>query len=245
MILNLSIIPSINISGKVNNSIFMNEKQTNCLWYGRLRFMEGNLTDAISFYRQSYEKAKNQKNRKIVHSSFQNLIHTSLQKCDKSRVREYVQEYQRLFQDETLNDMMEEFNLRLEIARQNINNNKISKVILDEYKKIHPLLSRERQAFFDVNILRMMFNNQMNFDLIMNHIYDNIDDYFALNMPERYFTLKEINIPLSEVQFPHCHKYALIHNQINEYMMKYALKEINEYLYKLKDFEVHERCRIE
>ena len=73
--------------------------------YGRLRYMEGNLIDAISFYRQSYEIAKTQKYREMIHSSFQNLIHTSLQKGDKSRVIEYVQEYQTLFQDKTLNDM--------------------------------------------------------------------------------------------------------------------------------------------
>ena len=140
--------------------------------YGRLRFMEGNLTDAISFYRQSYEIAKTQKNRDIIHSSFQNLIHTSLQKGDKQKAMHYFQEYEALITDETLNDMKEELNLRLEIARQNKNSDEISKVIVDGYQEIRPLLSNQRQIIFDVSILRMMFNNKMNFELVMNRIYD-------------------------------------------------------------------------
>lgn len=213
--------------------------------YGRLRFMEGNLTDAISFYRQSYEIAKTLKNREIIHTSVQNLIHTSLQKGDKQKAIQYFQEYETLFQDKTLNDMIEEFNLRLEISRQNKNNYEISKVILDGYKKIYPLLSKERQIIFDIKILRMMFNNKMNFDLVMNRINDNIDKYFTLKMPEKYFALKEINIPLREIQFPHCHKYAIVHNRINEYMTKNALKDIEIYINELKDYEVHQRCRME
>lgn len=213
--------------------------------YGRLRFMEGNLTDAISFYRQSYEIAKNQKNREIIHSSFQNLIHTSLQKGDKQKAIQYFQEYETLIQDKTLNDMKEEFNLRLEISRQYKNNNEISKVIVDGYKEIHPLLSKERQTIFDISILRMMFSNKMNFDLVMDRINDNIDKYFKLKMPEKYFALKEINIPCREIQFPHCHKYATVHNRINEYMTKNALKDIEAYIKELKDYEVNQRCRME
>lgn len=213
--------------------------------YGRLRFMEGNLTDAISFYRQSYEIAKTLKDREIIHTSVQNLINSSLQKGDKQKAIQYFQEYETLFQDKTLNDMIEEFNLRLEISRQNKNNYEISKVILDGYKKIYPLLSKERQIIFDIKILRMMFNNKMNFDLVMNRINDNIDKYFTLKMPEKYFALKEINIPLREIQFPHCHKYAIVHNRINEYMTKNALKDIEIYINELKDYEVHQRCRME
>lgn len=213
--------------------------------YGRLRFMEGNLTDAISFYRQSYEIAKTQKNREIIHSSFQNLIHTSLQKGDKQKAMHYFQEYEALFTDKTLNDLKEELNLRLEIARQNKTSKEISNAILDGYQEIRPLLSNQRQIIFDVSILRMMFNNKMNFEFVMNRIYENIEKYFSLKMPEKYFALKEINIPLRERQFPFCHKYALVHNQINKYMTNDALKEIDDYITKLKDYEIHQRCRME
>lgn len=213
--------------------------------YGRLRFMEGNLTDAISFYRQSYEIAKTQKNSELIHSSFQNLIHTCLRKGDKQNAMHYFQEYEALITDKTLNDMEEELNLRLEIARQNKNSKEISIAILAGYQEIRPLLSNQRQIIFDVNILRMMFNNKMNFELVMNRIYDNIEQYFSLKMPEKYFALKEINIPLREIQFPFCHKYALAHNQINKYMTNDALKEMDDYITKLKDYEVHQRCRME
>lgn len=213
--------------------------------YGRLRFMEGNLTDAISYYQHSYKIAKTLKNRDIIHTSAQNLINSSLKKGNKQDAIKYFQEYETLFQDKTLNDMIEEFNLHLEFSRQNKNNYETSKVILDRYEKIYPLLSKERQIIFDVNILRMMFNNKMNFEFVMNRINDNIDRYFTLKMPEKYFALKEINIPLREIQFPQCHKYALVNNQINEYMTKKALKDIEIYINKLKDYEVNQRCKME
>jgi len=107
------------------------------------------------------------------------------------------------------------------------------------------LLSNQRQIIFDVSTLRMMFNNKMNFDFVMDRIYDNINEYFNLKMPEKYFALKEINIPLKEIQFPFCHKYALAHNRINEYMIKESLKEIDVYITELKDYEVHQRCNME
>jgi len=213
--------------------------------YGRLRFMEGNLTDAFSFYRQSYEIAKTQKNREIIHCSFQNIIHTSMQKGDKQKAIQYSQEYETLIQDKTLNDMKEEFNLRLEISRQNKNCNEISKVIIDGYKEIHPLLSKERQIIFDICILRMMFSNRMNLTFIMNRINSNIDEYFTLKMPEKYFALKEISIPLRELKFLHNYKYTTVHNRINEYMTKDALEDIEDYIKELKDYEINERCRME
>jgi tetratricopeptide (TPR) repeat protein len=213
--------------------------------YGRIRLMEGNLTDAISFYRQSYEIAKNQKNREIINASFQNLIHTSRLKGDKQNAGQYFREYETLIPDKTLNDMKEKFNLRVEIARQNKNSEEISKVIFDGYHEIRPLLSKQRQKIFDVCVLRMMFSNKMDFEIVMERIYDNIDDYFTLKTPEKYFCLKEINISLRGIQFPHCHKYALLHNKINEYMTKNALIDIDVYISTLKDYEVHQRCSME
>lgn len=233
---------ALNVTSEIKEPLLKAEIYNN---YGRLRVMEGNLTDAISFYRKSYEIAKTQKKREIIHCSFQNFIHTSLIKGDKEKVPQYFKEYEMLFTDKTLCDMKEEFNLRVEISRQNKNSKEISKAIDDGYKGIRPLLSNKNQIMFDVNTLRMMFNNKMNFNLVMDRIYDNIDEYFDLKMPEKYYALKEINIPLREIQFPYCFKYAFIHRRINEYMIKDALKEIDEYVIKLNDYEVRKKCRME
>jgi len=85
----------------------------------------------------------------------------------------------------------------------------------------------------------------MNFERMMNQIYNNIEQYFSFKMPEKYLTLKEINIPLKELKFPLCHKYALVNKQINEYMTNNAFKEIDDYITKLKNYEVSQRCRME
>lgn len=233
---------ALNVTSETKEPLLKAEIYNN---YGRLRIMEGNLTDAISFYRKSYEIAKTQKKREIIHCSFQNFILTSLIKGDKQKVPQYFKEYELLILDKTLCDMKEEFNLRVEIARQNENSNEISKAIVDGYKGIRPLLPNKNQIIFDVSTLRMMFNNKMNFELVMDRIYDNIEEYFDLKMPEKYNALKEINIPLREIQFPYYHKYALVHKRINEYMIKDAFKEIDDYIIGLKDYEVRKRCTME
>ncbi len=233
---------ALNVTSETKEPLLKAEIYNN---YGRLRVMEGNLTDAISFYRKSYEIAKTQKKREIIHCSFQNLIHTSIIKGDKQKIPQYFKEYELLISNKTLSDMKEEFNLRVEIARQNENHKEISKAIVDGYNGIRPLLSHKNQIIFDVSTLRMMFNNMMSFDLVMERIYDNIDEYFELKMPEKYYALKEINIPLRKIQFPHCYKYALVHKQINEYMTKDAFREIDDYLIELKDYEVLKKCNME
>lgn len=213
--------------------------------YGRLRLMEGNYTDAVLFYRQSCNISKNQENREVLHVSYQNLIHTCKLKGDKKNGVKYFEEYEKLITDKTLNDKKEQFNFYIETARQNEISKEISKVILEGYKEIRPLLTKQRQKIFDVSVLRMMFNNKMNFDLVMDRIYNNIDNYFNLTMPEKYFALKEINIPLREIQFPHCHKYATVYKRITDHMANEALKEIDSYIITLKDYEVHQRCSME
>lgn len=213
--------------------------------YGRSRFIEGNYTDAVTYYQLSCKIAKNQKDRELLHVSYQNLIHTCILKGDKEKGVKCFEEYEKLITDKTLNDINEEFNLRVEIARQNESNEEISKVILEGYEDIRPLLTTQRQKIFDVCVLRMMFNNKMKFDMVMDRIYDNINDYFSYEMPERYFALKEINIPLREIRFPHCHKYASVHNRINNYMIKDAVEEIDRHISELKDYELYQRCNME
>ena len=213
--------------------------------YGRLRVIEGNFTDAISFYRQSYEIAKQQKNHELIHITFQNLIHTSISRGDKEKAMQYFQEYDMLISGNNLYDLMEKFNLRVEIARQNQSITQISEVITEGYQKIRSLLPNHRQRVFDASVLRMMYDNRMNLDIVMNRIYDNLNDYFGLEMPEKYFVLKEIYIPLIGIELPYCYKYALIRKQINEYMVKDASKEIDIYIAGLKDYEVYQRCNME
>lgn len=213
--------------------------------YGRLRFMENNLTDAITFYRKGFETAKNQKSRETIHVAAQNLIHTNLLKGNNQKATQYLQEYESLFLDKTLSDKREAFNLRIEIARHNRNSSEISEVIDKGYQEIRPLLTKEKQLIFDISVLKMMFNNNTDFTVVMDRISDNLDEYFSLSMPEKYLALKEINIPLQGLQFYPYHKYAFTHRRIAKYMKSDAIKDIDDYLYSLRDFEVNQRCTME
>lgn len=207
--------------------------------------MEGNLTDAISYYQKSFEVAKNQRTRNILNISLQNLVHTNLAKGNTEKAQNYLQEYKALFQDKTLTDLTEEVNLQIEIARENNDPQKVSEIIEESIQVIRPLLSKEKQLTFDVNNLRMIFNNLGNVNSAIDQVYDNIDLYFKLDMPEKYLALKEISIPLRMSWIPIDSKYKDIRTKIDKYMQSQALKDIEVYTSSLEDFEVKKRCKME
>ncbi|MBE6064820.1 tetratricopeptide repeat protein [Clostridium cochlearium] len=213
--------------------------------YGRLRRMEGNLLDAINYYRLSANIAKKHKNKLIIHISFQNLINTCLLKGQIDNVEKYLKEYETLIDTNILNDAIEIYNLKVQMARQYLDKNAVMKVIINGYNDISDRVKNKRRLIFDINVLRMIFNAGMNFDFVMDQIYLNLDEYFTLEMPDRYFLLKEVEIPLKEINFPYCHKYALIHKKIVKYMKTEALADIENYISNLKDYEIIKRCSME
>lgn len=213
--------------------------------YGRLRLLEGNLLDAINYYRLSANIAKKHKNKEIIHASFQNLIHISLLRGEIENSNKYLEEYKTLIDKNLLNDIRECFNLEVEIARQNLDRDRLERVLMDGYSDISNRLGNKRQLLFDVSVLRMIFNARMNLDIVMDRIYLKLDMYSQLEMPDRYVALKEIGIVFGEIRYPHDHKFALMHKKVNDYMKKDALPDIENYVLTLKDYEIGQRCHME
>ena len=164
--------------------------------YGRLRLLEGNLLDAINYYRLSAKIAKKHKNKEIIHTSFQNLIHVSLLRGEIENSNKYLDEYKAIIDKNLLDDARECFNLEVEIARQNLDRDRLRKLLVDGYNDIRNRLGSKRQLLFDISVLRMIFNARMNLDIVMDRIYLKLDKYFQLEMPDRYAALKEIEIVL-------------------------------------------------
>lgn len=213
--------------------------------YGRLRYMEGNLLDAINYYRLSVKIAKKYKNKEMIHVSFQNLIHLSLLHGEYEACENYMLQYESLIDMNLIEDAREHYNLKTEIARQNPNQNNLNESIMKGYFDIRERLEEKKQLFFDINVLRMVFNASMNFDDIMEKIYLNQDSYFALEMPEKYYALKEVDILLREVHYHKFHKYTWLHKRIAHYMRTDASGELENYISTLKDYEINERCQLE
>ncbi|MDI6602305.1 MAG: tetratricopeptide repeat protein [Thermoanaerobacteraceae bacterium] len=212
--------------------------------YGRIRRIEGNNLDAIYYYRKSADIAKKYKEKQIIHTSFQNLIHLLLIEGDLDKSNAYLKEYEDLIDLNLLGDAVEYYNLKLELSRQKPNG--ISEYsIVDNYKNLRERLPQFKKLQLDCSTLRILFNACMNFDVVMDQIYSNLDEYFALEMPYKYFSLKEIEIPLREINYPYCHKYALIYKRIADYMRTKALTDIEEYISSLKDYEINLRCQME
>lgn len=213
--------------------------------YGRLRYIEGNILDAINYYRFSANIAKRHKNKEMVHASFQNLIHLSSLQGEYETCKNYLLEYEGLIDTNLLEDAREYYNLKIEIERQNPNQNNLNEVIIVGYFDIRERLQENKELLFDISVLRMVFNARMNFGVIMEQIYLNQDRYFTLEMPEKYLALKEVGIVLREVNYPKFHKYAWLFKRIVHYMRKDALIEIENSISILKDYEINQRSHLE
>jgi len=156
----------------------------------------------------------------------------------------YLNEYEGLINLNILGDAVEYYNLKLELIRQKKDKHSGSSII-EYYKNLKNRLSHKKELLFNCSTLRILFNAGMNFEIIMDEIYKNLEEYFTLEMQNRYLSLKEIGIPIKNINFPYCHKYALISKKIGLYMKTQAIVDINNYITTLQDYEIIERCRME
>lgn len=213
--------------------------------YGRLRFIEGNYTDAINYYRLSCEIAKQQKSKTLLHVSYQNLIHLCIRQKRVEESEQRLDEYSELIDSNVLKDLQEFYNLQMEVARQKSNKMNLIRAVDFGEIEIRKKLSFKQQLLFDINDLRLRCNNRLDLTKVLKRIYNSLNDYFNLEMPQRYFCMKEINVALSEIRFPAHHPYEMIRHTVLKYLKNEALKDLEHYLQILKDYEIKERCQIE
>ncbi|WP_434655893.1 tetratricopeptide repeat protein [Thermoanaerobacterium thermosaccharolyticum] len=214
--------------------------------FGRIRRIEGNDIDAIYYYRKSAELAKKQKNKQLLHVSYQNLIHSYLLQGKYDKVNEYFKEYQQFIDINTLNDLIELYNFIMEWDRQKLDINNLRKNIIDGYYKLRDKIDGIKRLCFDVNALRIMFNANMDLNNVLEEINKNIECYFSIKMPDKYFCFKEIIQVLKEViNYRYYQKFYPLYQKISFYMRNLALSDIESYIDSLKDYEVYERCKLE
>ncbi|MEG6567637.1 tetratricopeptide repeat protein [Thermoanaerobacterium saccharolyticum] len=214
--------------------------------FGRIRHMEGNDIDTIYYYRKSVELAKKQKNKRLLHVSYQNLIHSYLFQGKYDKANEYFEEYQEFIDINILNDLIELYNFIIELDRQKLDFNSLRKNIVDGYFKLRDKIDGIKRFCFDVNAMRIMFNANMDLDNVLEEINKNIECYFLIKMPDKYFCFKEIIQVLKEViNYSYYQKFYPLYQKIFIYMRDLALSDIENYIDSLKDYEVYERCELE
>ncbi|PHO07893.1 hypothetical protein BFT35_03930 [Thermoanaerobacterium thermosaccharolyticum] len=214
--------------------------------FGRIRRIEGNDIDTIYYYRKSVELAKKQKNKQLLHVSYQNLIDSYLLQGKYDKANEYFEEYQEFIDINILNDLIELYNFIIEWDRQKLDFNSLRKNIIDGYFKLRDKIDGIKRLCFDVNALRIMFNAKMDLDNILEEINKNIEGYFSIKMPDKYFCFKEIIQVLEEViYYRYRQKFYPLYQKISFYIRNLALPDIENYIDSLKDYEVYERCELE
>lgn len=215
--------------------------------FGRFRFNEGNYIDALNYYKKSYKCSKLQNNCEMIHCSAYNLIHASIINGEFSYAEQVFAEYDSICDDERLNDLTEKLNLKVEISRQLHDQSKISEAILEGNEQIRNKLDEKQLLLFEISIMRMMFNNNMDISEIVGKINKKTNEYLELDFPDKYFSMKELYVCFKVLSFKSNSdfKNTAIYEAVFEYFNSNAIQEIETYLSSLKDYEISLKCKFE
>ena len=213
--------------------------------YGRIRQIEGNYLDAVNYYRLAVGIAKKFKNKQLLHLLCQNLIHSYFLQGNYEKSRVCLEEYEGLIDAKVANDLIELYNLKVELARQKLDISSLRKHMLDGYLELRDRVEGVKKLCFDVTILRTMFNARANAEKVLEEINTNIDQYFSMQMPDKYLALKEIIMALKELNPSRFQRYVLLYKKIYSYMEKVALSDLENCIDSLEGYEVSQRCAME
>lgn len=197
---------------------------------------------ATNYYSKASKYLTNKSEHSLINTVYGNLIISAAQSgADNNRINELLKEYnQKLNNNRTINDEVEYFNVKIDIARTNKNTSKIKETIRVGYDKII-MRMKENPTYYKDNTYLMFIASslylglQNNLDLkpcleeITNNIHylndiKNIDRYNFWNFIMESFYSKLINI-----QSRYYKKCTEILNMAEDYMQDKALGDLGEY----------------
>jgi hypothetical protein len=204
-----------------------------------------NYLDTAYYYRKAAAEAAKGIEKDVLHAAYHNLVMTNLLMGEREEAKAHLAAYMSRLNMEIVSDWMELMNLKVDMARQMDDRAGIIQYLVQGYRHLVGRIDTAAKLQLDVNVLRAMRNAGVLLERILADIAANLQDYFALDMPARYFALKEILYCLSFVDEKHIVRYREVHAQITGYMIERAGVEIKDYVERLPDYAIYERCAME
>ena len=221
--------------------------------FGRIRRLQNNITDARYYYKRAKEYTVRTKEASLIAVIFDNLISIYSLNGEYELLEKTKNEYMDLL-EESLFTKEEKLNLQLSIARDNLYSNDYKSFIIESYFKFKKDLSRKEKLIFNVNALRLMSNSFINAQVVAEEIANNINKYFKLSMPDKFQILNEVEIFMRNKnnlkRFFDSNKIKIdfqlvkvikMKEKVEKYMKNDALKDIQDYLDSLEEYQVNKR----
>jgi len=223
--------------------------------FGRIRRLQNNLTDARSYYKKAKKHAVKSNEASLIVGIFDNLITIYSSQGEYDLLEKTKDEYLSLLED-SLFSREEKMKLQLAIARDNLSPADYKSFLIDSYFRNRQGLDEQKLLIFNATTLRLMYNSEMNAQVVADQIAKNIDDYFKLSMPDKFLLLHEINIFMRNKnnlkrfygrrKMPIQPKFKLenaikMKEKVKIYMQNEAVADIETYLDSLEDYQVQQR----
>lgn len=217
--------------------------------FGRMRRLEGNYLDAIYFYQQAAAEAERDTEKDTLHASYQNLILTKMLAGEKmDQVRPILDAYISRLNLEIVTDWLELTQLTVDMVRQLGDRTALIEHLTKGYRQLmnRPDIDSGAKIKGNINILRSMTSTKLLLEEVWENITADFDAYFLLEMPSRYYVLKEIVYFLDFLRNKRGlnDKEKKVVSRITDYMTQHAGRELDEYIAGLPPYAVHERCNL-
>lgn len=215
--------------------------------YGRMCRIYGNHLEAVQFYGKAADLITPKTDTDIIHTIYSNLIMEScILRKEEYEIRRLMDEYRRFLHNDNVEEMIELENLKLEMAREFGDQKKTRSLVEESYDRMMKMLESdvqwEKRLCYEITSLRVAHMAVLNLDKYLSSINKDMDKILEMDMPQRYYLIKEIHNCLQMPPFLApglIEKYKELFAFANRYMAEQAKQDLEQHLDSLPDVAIY------
>ena len=218
--------------------------------YGRSYRILGNFQEALLQYKEAKKELRFPEEKDMARNVYANYIFTqSMLHASWEEIERSLEEYRRKLDSNSAEDMITCENIYISAAKQAGRAELWRERVTEGFDRIMSMkLPDENRLIFEATSLRVAHTGNVNFFPELEAIRKDLSGFLTLDMPARYYTIKEIHIlfrPETAYSSIAGAYYDKVRDFSVEYMAKRAKDDLEEYLHALPADAVHEKCAIE
>lgn len=211
--------------------------------YGRYPFFRGNNQEALYYFQQAYENAKDSKNIHTYHVVTSNLIiRKAVLGHPRAECEALLNTYREHIKKQSIENMVEFQNCQITYYRQIADDAKVYELIRTGYWEIGARLPHKQKVLFKASTFRMLMNGHFVHDWFDSEVKPEMEEYQPLGLMERLHVFKEYMGILEQTEFYWLRwqePYKTLRENIMDYYQTRALDEINAALIALDSANVY------
>lgn len=152
----------------------------------------GNHTDAAHFYSKAVAILGKHPSFNMKHTVIPNMIDIYLLDGETSKADSLLEAYRTMIDFNSIDDVLMWDNYCLTYYRQCGDLNNLKKIYDDGAAQLPARLTHKERLAFQINELRMRWNNRIEWEKPLGNVCQHLDEYFALPFPESFLAAKEL-----------------------------------------------------